>query len=77
VRRVYVSRHDVTQNARIFAVEDHGAVQDVQEEVDVAGIRKIAGHGLKHARDQSDPHELVHYIQSEKLLEAEEISNLS
>jgi len=57
-------------------MEDHGAVQDVQEEVDVAGIRKIAGHGLKHARDQPDPHKLVHYIQSEKFLEAKEIFSL-
>jgi len=57
-------------------MEDHSTVQDVQEEVDVAGIRKIAGHGLKHTCDQPDPHELVHYIQSEKLLKAEEILSL-
>jgi hypothetical protein len=59
---VYVSCCDVSQNASAFAVEDYGAVQNVQKQMDVPGIRKVSCHCLKHPSNQSDPHEFVQHV---------------
>ena len=68
VGRVDVGGGDVAEDARVLAVQDHGAVEHVEEQVDVPGVREVARHGLEHARDQTNPHELVHHVQTKQLL---------
>ena len=43
-------------------MEGERAVDDVEEELNVRGVGKVAGHGLKHAGNQPDPVELVQQV---------------
>ena len=52
------------QNGRIFGMQRQRPVQDVDEQLDVAGVRKVPGHRLEHASDQADPVELVQHVQA-------------
>jgi len=66
---VYIRRHDVAQNAGIFGMQNDRAVQNVQRQMNVTRVGKVSRHSFKHSGDQTDPHELVQYIQSKKFLE--------
>lgn len=60
--------HHVSHNAAIFSMQNGGAGQDAQKELNVRRVRKIACHRLKHPGNQPNPHELVQHIQAEQFL---------
>lgn len=70
---VDVSRHDVTEDAGVFRMQDESTVQDVEEKVDIARISEIPCHCLEHPRDQSYPHEFVKDVQTKQLLKEQVI----
>lgn len=52
---VDVCGDDVSEYEGVLAVQHERAVQNVEEEVDVAGGGEVARHRLEHARDQTYP----------------------
>ena len=61
-------RHGVAEDSGVFGVEREGTVNDIDEELDVVGVGKVAGHGLEHSSNQPDPVELVHDVKTVKFL---------
>lgn len=49
---VDVSCHAEAGDACVFGVKYQGPIDDVEEQVDVRGVGKKAGHGLKHPSHQ-------------------------
>ena len=68
VSRVDHRGQAVAQDAGVLGVQRQGAIDDVDEELDVGRVDVVAGHGLEHPRDQPDPVELVQHIESVHLL---------
>ena len=64
VRRVDHRGHAVAKDGGFFRVQRKGAVDDINEELDVGGVDVVASHGLEHPRDQPDPVELVQDVES-------------
>uniref|UniRef100_A0A8W7PM60 Uncharacterized protein n=1 Tax=Anopheles coluzzii TaxID=1518534 RepID=A0A8W7PM60_ANOCL len=67
-RRVNERGRHVAHDARVFRVEQCRPGQHVQEELNVGGVGKVAGHRFEHACYQPYPHELVQHVQPEQLL---------
>ena len=51
--------HAVSEDDTVTRMESHAAIQDVQEQLNVLRVSKIASHGLKHSRDQTNPVKFV------------------
>ena len=51
--------HAVAKDDTVAGVQGHAAIEDIQEQLNVLGMGKITGHGLKHPRDQTDPIKFV------------------
>ena len=69
VRRVDDGGQAVAEDAGVLGVQRQGAVDDVDEELDVGGVDVVASHGLEHPRDQPDPVELVQDVESVHFLQ--------
>ena len=68
VAGVDVGGHAEAEHDGVFAVENQRSVNDVDEQVDVAGISEIAHHGFEHLPDEFYPAEFVHEIQCAQFL---------
>ena len=51
--------HAVAKDDTVARVESHAAIQDIQEQLDVFRVGKVASHCLKHPRDQTNPVKFV------------------
>ena len=63
------SGHAISQNACILGVQGQRAIDDIDEQMDIRSVGKVAGHGLEHACNQADPVEFVQYIQAHQFLQ--------
>ena len=63
------SGHAISQNARVLSVQCKRSIDDVDEQMDIGGVGKVAGHGFEHSCDQADPIEFVQYIQTHQFLQ--------
>ena len=60
--------HAIAEDAGVFGVKGQRPVDDVDKQLDVVRVGKVARHCLKHPGNQTDPVELVDHIQPIQLL---------
>lgn len=61
---VDIRRCDVTKYTRILGMKYQSSIKDVEEQMNVSRVRKVASHCFEHPCDQPHPHELMKDIQS-------------
>ena len=65
---VDVGGHAETEHDDVLTVEHQGAIDDVDEQVDVGRVGKVTHHGFEHQPDQFDPAQLVEEVQRAQFL---------
>lgn len=49
-------------------MKNKSTIENVKQEVNVAGVSEVACHRFEHSRDEPHPHKLVQDVQAQKFL---------